>query len=153
MKHRISISIAVLLLVILSTGCIKSPDPIERIALFKASDKPGIPSTAFLADPQKDPMPDSVWEFSSHDKIFFAVRSSKDLKENILFTQYTFFNIGTSAEFKVGLPEQLGPFEPGQLPLIAFDDPWPVPTETGHYEFRVYLGNRVVAKALFNIRG
>jgi hypothetical protein len=106
MKHRISISISVLLLVILSTGCVKS-----------------------------------------------AIKLSKGLKENIIFTQYTFFNIGTSAEFKVGLPEQLGPFEPGQLPLIAFDDPWPVPTETGHYEFRVYLGNRVVARALFNIRG
>jgi hypothetical protein len=154
MKYFIKYVSAVLmiwLLFVLTVGCVKLPEPIDRIQLFKALDQPGIPTAGSLADSQKDPMPNIVREFSSSDKIFFGIRLSKDLKENVVFTKYTFFNKDTSAEFKIGLPEQLGPFEPGQITLIAFDDPWTLPTETGRYEFRVYLGNRIVSKALFNI--
>jgi hypothetical protein len=147
----VSVVLMIWLLFVLTVGCVKLPEPIDRIQLFKALDQPGIPTAGSLADSQKDPMPTIVQEFSSSDKIFFGIRLSKDLEENVVFTKYTIFNKDTSTEFKIGLPEQLGPYEPAQVPLIAFEDPWTLPNEPGHYEFRVYLGNRIVSKALFNI--
>ncbi len=75
----------------------------------------------------------------------------KDLKENVTFTKYTFFNKNTSIEVNVSQAEQLGPFQPGQIPLIAFDNPWAAPIQKGQYEFRIYLDNQIVSRALFDI--
>ena len=120
---------------VLAAGCAGTSGLVDRIELFKATDNLGVPTAASLAVSDKDPEPGTVWEFSPEDKIFFGIRLNKDLEENIVFTKYTFYNRDTSAESEVGLPEQLGPFEPGQIPLVAFDSPWTLPEPAGSYEF------------------
>jgi len=147
----LSATLAIWLLLLLSAGCAGLPDPIERIQLFRASNQPGIPTAGYLSLSGNDPMPDMVYEFSSSDTIFLGIRMSKRLKENVIFTKYTIFNKDTSVETNIGFPEQLGPFTPGQIPLIAFDDPWDLPSKTGQYEFRIYFDNRIISKALLNI--
>jgi hypothetical protein len=147
----ISVVSMVCLLVLLLVGCTKLQQPVDSIQLFKAQDKPGIPTGGWLVGSKKNPMPGIVYKFSSSAKIFCGIRLDKNLKENVTFTKYTFFNKNTSGEVNVGQAEQLGPFQPGQTPLIAFDNPWAAPTQKGQYEFRIYLDNHMVSRALFDI--
>jgi hypothetical protein len=154
MKRIIKYIITVLsicLLNVLMVGCNKPSEPIDGIFLYKASNERVVPPGYGLTDPEMDPTPAIVWEFKSSDKILLGIRLSKDFKEEITFTKYTFFNKDNSEELNVGLPEELGPFEPGQIPLINHRDPWTLPIETGHYELRVFLGERIVSKAFFDI--
>jgi hypothetical protein len=147
----LNVVLMVCLLIVLPAGCTKLLQPVDSIQLFKAQDQPGIPTGGWLVGSKKDPMPGIVYQFSSSDKIFCGIRLDKDLKQNATFTKFTFFNRNTSVEVTVSQPEQLGPFQPGQIPLIAFDSPWAAPTEKGRYEFRIYLDNHIVARALFDI--
>jgi hypothetical protein len=147
----LNVVLLVCLLIVLPAGCTKLPQPVDSIQLFKAQDQPGIPTGGWLIGSNKDPMPGIVYRFSSSDKIFCGIRLDKALKESVTFTKYTFINKNTSVEVNVSQPEQLGPFQPGQIQLIAFDNPWAAPTQKGQYEFRIYLDNHIVAEALFDI--
>jgi hypothetical protein len=147
----VSAVLMIWLLFVLTAGCGKLPEPIDRILLMKAPHGQEVPPAAYLSFTEKDPMPIIVYEFSSADKLYVGIRISKELTENITFTKYTIFNKDTSAEWEIGLSGELGPYEPGQIPLLNLYDKWVLPTEKGHYEFRVYWDNRIVSKALFNI--
>jgi hypothetical protein len=73
------------------------------------------------------------------------------LKSNVTFSRYTFLNKETGQEVDVGSPEDLMVWEPGQIALINFGDPWAVPDQPGLYELRVYVENRNVASAVFRV--
>jgi hypothetical protein len=145
----ISIALMIGLFIVVIVDCTKLSDPVNQIRLFKVFDQE-VPS--WVPNPsEKNPMPSIVWEFKASDKIYLALQLSKNFNEKITFTKYTFFNTDTSDELNVGLPEQLGSFEPGQVVLINYNDPWILPTKTGHYELRLYWDNRIVSKAFFDV--
>jgi hypothetical protein len=147
----LSLALVICLLSILFTGCNNAIQPIERIELDKAPPGQEIPTAVSLSIIEKDPMPATKWEFLSSEKLYVGIRMSKDLKENVTFTKFTYFNKDTFVETTVGFPKELGPYEPGQLQLLNLYDKWTLPTEHGSYEFRIYLGERIVSEALFNI--
>lgn len=90
--------------------------------------------------------------FDAGDKMFLGLVISKQIKNEVKFSRFTFFNKETGTEEEVrASPDDLGPFEPGGKHLLAFLDPWEVPNEDGKYELRVYIGDEVVASALFNV--
>lgn len=73
---------------------------------------------------------------------------SRQLKTEVTFSKFTFFNKAAGTEGEVESPGDLGPFKPGSAHFLG---PWEVPGEKGEYELRVYVGDEVVASALFNV--
>ncbi|MDD5083088.1 MAG: hypothetical protein PHU08_06945 [Dehalococcoidales bacterium] len=155
MKRLLVLSGLLLVLITASslTGCqFTGSDPVEVIRVFKA--RPGTPvPTGGWGLASSDPYPDAVQVvFSPGEKMYLGLRISGRLKSDVTFAKYTFFNKGTGVEVVVAAsPDDLGPLEPGSVVLLGFSDPWAIPTTAGSYEFRVYLGDRVVAAALFDI--
>ncbi len=71
--------------------------------------------------------------------------------ESVTFSKYTVFNRQTEVETELPARGGLGPINPGTGIYVASDSPWDVPTQPGHYEFRVYVGSKVVASARFDV--
>jgi hypothetical protein len=149
----ICMGLMILLVILPVTGCNRSSEPIERIELYPAHNPPEVPPGEGLYFGSIDPMPTQAWDFPELivTSIFVGIRISKDLKEDVTFTKYTIFDPVVSSEYELGLPEESGPYEPGQILLLNLYDPWAIPAAKGQYEFRIYLGDRIVSKALFNI--
>jgi hypothetical protein len=141
------------LLSVLTVSCSDSNTPVDRIELYPVHNPQEVPPGGALASPGKDPMPTYTWDFPERivTSIYVGVRISENLKEDVTFTKYTIFDPADSSEYEVGLPEELGPYEPGQIPLLNHNNPWPIPAERGQYEFRIYLDDRVVSRAIFNV--
>lgn len=156
--HSKSIVIAGLILVISLVliqvaGCSKSPAPVYFIQIFEASSvlPPSFAEGIWIMPP--DPNPEHVQEvLNSGDRIYIGLVINRDNKENITFSKYTFFGRDTGQEIEVGVPSESGPFQPGQIITVAFDNPWAVPEQPGIYELRVYMGDEVVASAVFEVR-
>jgi hypothetical protein len=146
-----SAALTIGLISILVSGCNTSPSTVDRIELYQVYDPQAVPPGGSLADPQKNPMPATVWDFPVGEKLYVGVRINKSLKKDVTFTKFTILNPATSAEYEVGLPEELGPYEPGQIILLNYGDPWTLPSEKGLYQFRIYLGERIVAIALVSV--
>ncbi|OGO22208.1 MAG: hypothetical protein A2144_05140 [Chloroflexi bacterium RBG_16_50_9] len=83
--------------------------------------------------------------------MYLGLRISERLETDITFSRYTLFNRDTGEEVEAGLPSDLGPFKPGQTTLVGFKNPWILPADPGHYELRVYLDDKVVASARFEV--
>jgi hypothetical protein len=83
--------------------------------------------------------------------MFLGLVMSKRLKEDVTFSRYTFFNKATGKEVEIEATNELGPFEPGAILEVALQNPWPVPSEPGTYEVRIYLDDKVVASAVFEV--
>ena len=77
---------------------------------------------------------------------------SKRPKEKVTFSRYTFFNEATGEEVEIEDPDELGPFWPGTEQFVALQNPWPVPSEPGMYEVRIYQDDKIVASAVFEVR-
>jgi hypothetical protein len=134
----------------LTSSCI-SPDPIDRIELYRVYDPQAVPSTGSLASPQINPKPTTVWTFPVGVKLYVGLRINKSLKKDVTFAKFTILNADTSKEYEVGLPRELGPYKPGQIILLNQGDPWTLPTEKALYQFRIYQGDRIVSIALVSI--
>jgi hypothetical protein len=143
-----------LLILILLNGCFRTPGPIYYIQIFKAN--PMIPPSfgegAFLR--QQEPYPDIIQgTFSRDQAVFLGIVISKEVRNRVTFSKYTFYDKNTKRETDITSQlEDLGPFEPGQITLVAFSHPWKVPEKPDTYEIRVYLEKRIVASALFDVK-
>lgn len=127
--------------------------PVELIHLFKAQNESFFPGSGGWGTNPTDPYPSRVQiTFFFSDRLFFSLRTSHHIKDAISFTKYTYYNTTSEIETQVGSSSDLGPFDPGGAYLVAFENPWPVPEEPGIYQLRVYVGEKVVAWALFSVR-
>lgn len=158
MAHYKKIILAISLILAISfaaivPACSIGPGPVHHIRVFKAMPKmpPWFSDILFLDPPE--PHPDFMQgPFSPGDKMNLGLVISKENKEDITFSKYTFTNKRTGYEVEVGRPEDLGPFEPGQVRFIAYINPWLVPEQPDIYELRIYVGNDVVASVLFEVK-
>jgi hypothetical protein len=139
------------LVLIVASGCNNSPNPVDRIELYQAYDPQAVPPAGSLSYPQKNPMPATVWDFPAGVKLYVGLRINKSLKEDVTFTKFTILNPATSAEYEVGLQKELGPYQPGQIILLNYGDPWTLPSKKALYQFRIYLGERIESIALISV--
>ena len=142
MNRLIVLSATVLMVLVLlaPVGCRQStPDVVEVIAIFPA-ESGAPPPTGAWGSPGGliDPHPDRVQRvFSPGDKMYLGLRISGKIKANVTFSRFTYFNRDTGEEVGVGSPSDLmRAWEPGQVDLLAFTNPWQVPDEDGEYELR-----------------
>jgi len=154
--NRLIVIFAVILMTLVMlapAGCQQStPDVVEVIAIFPAGSGSPPPTGAWAYDRKVDPHPDQIQRvFNLGDRMFLGLRISEQLKADITFSKYTFFNRDTAKEIEVSLPGDLGPFEPGRATLAGFQNPWILPADPGNYELRVYLNNTVIASARFEV--
>lgn len=148
-----------MLLVSCNTGGTNSP--IYLIRIFKGMpDSPVPPGGWGVSLGSPEPYPKGIQQiFVPGEKIALGLNISlgPDSKntpgENIAFSKYTFYNTETGEEKEIEVEgDDLGPFQMHSVVLIAWLHPWPVPSAPGTYEFRVYLRNKVVASALFEVK-
>jgi hypothetical protein len=124
---------------------------VEVITIFKSEPStPPPPGGWALA--QTNPKPDDVQRvFNPDEEMFIGLRISDRIEKEVTFSKYTFLNQETGVEEQMELADDLGPFEPGQKLLVAFDNPWPVPDIPGTYKLNIYLDDSVVASAIFKV--
>ena len=75
------------------------------------------------------------------------------VKKAVTFSRYAFYNRETSQETETSLPANLGPFGPWDDSGTYYFEVglWPVPNETGTYEVRVYLGDKIEGSVVFEV--
>ncbi|MFC1968788.1 serine protease, partial [Chloroflexota bacterium] len=159
MKKLIALwAIVLMVLVVLLAsvaGCQQStPDVVEVIAIFPAESGAPPPTGAWGSPGGSiDPHPDRVQRvFSPGDKMYLGLRISSKIEANVTFSRFTYFNKETGEEIEVGSSSDLvRAWGPGQVNLLAFNNPWPVPDEPGEYQVGIYLDNKVVASARFEV--
>ena len=138
-----------LFVLVAPVGCQQStPDFIEVIAIFPAESGSPPPTGAWGAPGGIiDPYPERVQRvFSLGDKMYLGLRISSKIKANVTFSKFTYFKKETRKEIEAGSPGDLmRAWEPGQVDLLAFNSPWPVPEQPGEYQVRVYLDKQVVS--------
>ena len=157
MRFKTAILALTVLLTTLPTGCKNKSNPVYFIFINSAEIQlesqelspvkfpiPKIPAKA-------NPYPDWIQEtFRSGSHMFPGIIITQ-LKKSVTFSRYTFYNKETGEELEIGLPADLGPFASISWNLIAQSNPWLVPSEPGIYELRVYLDEKIVASALFEV--
>lgn len=142
------------LMLLAPVGCQQgTPDVVEVIAIFPAESGAPPPTGAWAYDRKIDPHPERIQRvFSLGDKMYLGLRISSKIEANVTFSRFTYFNKETGEEIEIGSPSDLmRAWEPGQVNLLAFNNPWPVPEEPGEYQVRVYLDNNVIASANFEV--
>lgn len=155
-KTRIVISICILMfgLILFGSGCSsQTPVLIDRITVMKEPRDHLLP-TGYFGPLPEEPIPQfGVVGAPYHpgDKIFIILSVSKNLKDAVTFSRFTFYNQQTKEEVDLPVPEGLEPFTPGQIFTVAFDDYWTVPDEPGNYELRVYVGKKEAISATFTV--
>ncbi|OGN87225.1 MAG: hypothetical protein A2158_02520 [Chloroflexi bacterium RBG_13_46_14] len=136
------------------TGCSTQTSVlIDRITVMKEPLDHLLPTGQFGTMPEK-PVPQSTVVGSPYhpgDRIFIILAVSKNLKDEITLSRFTFYNQETKEEIDLPIPEGLEPFKPGQISDVAFNDSWTVPDEPGNYELRVYAGEQKVISATFAV--
>ena len=145
------IALTFLLLLALGGCWLGEIDIVEVIAIFKS--EPGTPPPpGGWALAQTNPNPDNVQRvFNPGDEMFLGLRISDQIEKEVIFSNYAFINEDTGEEEQIGSTNDLGPFKPGQKLLVAFDNPWPVPSTPGTYKLKIYLDDSVVASAIFEV--
>jgi len=128
--------------------------PINDIKLFRVPppQKVGIWPDVF---PSESPVPFPIivqQVFTPGEKMVLGLVINERLAEGVSFSKYTFFNRQTGEEREIESSTHLGPFRPGQIVELNWDDPWLVPAEPGTYMLRVYLDSRIVASAIFEVK-
>ena len=150
----VSLAFVILLMAPPVSGCHQTSNPVSYISVFKV--RPGqraSPPPSWAADPPVAPHPTSVQAvFNPRDRMFLGLIMSKRPKEKVTFSRYTFFNEATGEEVEIEDPDELGPFWPGTEQFVALQNPWPVPSEPGMYEVRIYQDDKIVASAVFEVR-
>jgi hypothetical protein len=137
----------------LAAACGASPDAVDVISIFEATPHPPPSFGPPIPGNPGDPHPDPIQEvFSPGDEMFLGLVVGSQLKKNVTFSKYTFYSRGTGGETEIGSASDRGPFDPGSIRLVAFQQPWVVPDQPGIYEVRVYLEDEAVASAVFEVR-
>jgi len=143
------------LLLLTPVGCQQStPDVIKVIAIFPAESGAPVPTSGWaMPGAQANPHPDRVQRvFSPGDKMFLGLSISSKVKANVTFSRFAYFNQDTGEEMAVGTPSDLmKAWEPGQVDLLAFNNPWAVPEQPGEYEVRIYMKESIVASAIIRV--
>jgi hypothetical protein len=127
------------------------------IRIFKA--EPGAPPPTggwSLQSATTNPNGEEIPVFAAGDKMYIGMRISSKIKTNITFSKFTYFNKETkemNTEVEVGSSSDLMKvWGPGQVDLLAFDSPWPVPDDPGYYQLNVYLDSEIVASDIFQVK-
>jgi hypothetical protein len=149
MKKLITI---VVLISLFFTGC--QPDEIdvvEVITILKSEPGTPVPTGGWALVPS-NPHPDNVqYVFGPGEEMYLGLRISDRIDKEVTFSRYAFLNEDTGEAVQAGSTDDLGPFQPGQKLLVAYDSPWPVPAVPGTYQLKVYLDDTVVASAIFEV--
>ena len=156
MKMKLLLIICcIYLLLVPLIGC-KATDPVEIIQVFKTKSANPLPPTGGwgISDGPINPYPEGIQQvFSIGDRLFIGLRISNEIKTNVIFSKFTYYNKVTSIEVEVGFPsDTMKVWEPGQVDLLALNNPWSIPSGTGDYQLRVYLDNKIVASANFQVK-
>ncbi len=141
----------VVLSMFLATGC--SHNIIETINIFIA--QPGVPvPTGGWAFTRSGPHPSEIQGvFQSGDKQFMGLAFAEGAGDEIYLSRITFYNVDTGIEKEaVVVTADLGTYQGGVKYLIGHENPWIIPVENGEYKLRVYVGDDVVASAIFAVR-
>ena len=150
-RNKIFLSFTVIIIVLLavvSTYDYLRAAPVKAIRLFDSSN---IGSNSLPLLTNKSPYPKEVQRvLSPGDVILIGIIMDKFPGRSITFSRYCFYNQGTQQEKEIRSSE-MGTFKSGQNFIIGNLDPLPVPVEPGIYEFRIYMGNRIVASAVFEV--
>ena len=133
-----------------TTGC-TADTPVDGITIRQADPDRHIPSMYFGETGQAFKT-DIFALFAPGDSVYIGLKVKRDLKDTVTFTRFTFYNLQTKTETELAVPEDNPAFYPGGTDLIAFNDPWLVPGDTGVYELRIYYGAQLVAAITFAVR-
>lgn len=146
--------LALLLLGLLTAGCTALSNPVSFVQLFKVQDGgPAIPPPG----PWAEGVPTQAFPtlvqiaVGRQDKMFAGIVVNRRLTHKITFSRYTFFNEATHVEEQLGAISDLGPFVPGQVLLVGMPYGWNVPTTPGMFQFRIYVDDKIVATARFEV--
>ncbi len=155
MKKLIALCAVVLMVLVLlaPVGCQqKTSDIIQNITIFKWGFGDFVPPGGWTFQ-TTGPHPTEVKElFDPGDKMNLGLVIDRQTKNDITFSRFTFYNRQTGAEQEVvAAPKDYGPFEPDGEYFLGYKNPWRVPDEDGEYELRLYMGDELVASALFNV--
>ena len=134
-------------------GC--SRTPVTYIQVFKTTSgtAAGVPPGTWAEGVPVRPRRTEVQAvFMPGDRIYLGIKIDPRLSGNVTFSRYTFFNTAARQERPVEDAKELGPFEPGQVLLVGLPWGWPVPSAAGRYEIRIYVGEKVIASAAFDVR-
>jgi len=100
-------------------------------------------------DPSTVPFPTNIQEtFNPGQEMLIGIKLDKRFNSEITFSKVTLLHRETSEEVEI-ISHDLGPFEPGQVFYLPY---YSVPSKQGIYEVRVYLNQKVIASALFEVR-
>lgn len=72
--------------------------------------------------------------------------------EDLYLSRFTFYSRTGKHEIEIPAGNNQGPYQPGEIITLGIPDPWPVPDTPGIYEFRAYLGSKIVASAVFTVQ-
>jgi len=125
---------------------------IQNITIFKWEFQDFVPPGGWTFH-TTGPHPTEVQElFDPGDKMNLGLVIDRQTKNDITFSKFTFYNRQTGAEQEVvAAPKDYGPFEPAGEYFLGYKNPWQVPDEDGEYALRLYIGDEVVASALFKV--
>ncbi len=136
------------------SGC-ASPEPVFDISVEKVEQPPPgppLPGTPPSLPLTPEPHPTEVQQvFQPGDVMYVFIVVNPRLSKSVSFSKYTVFNRKSKAETDLPPNGSFGPYNPGTGFAVAYEDPWTVPAEPGNYEFRVYVGSKVVASARFDV--
>jgi len=137
----------------MTVGCQqKTTDIIQNITIFRWEFGDFVPPGGWTFHITGS-HPTEVQElFDPGDKMNLGLVINRQVKDDITFSKFTFFNKETGTEEEVrAAPKDYGTFEPSGEYYLGYKSPWEVPDEDGKYELRLYIGDEVVASALFNV--
>jgi len=136
-----------LFLFVFTIGC-STPNTVQKIIILPRPSGDAIPPGGWALDPSTNPFPSKVQEvFQPGQELIIGIKIDEHLKNNVTFSKVTLFNRETMNEVVV-ISSDLGPFEPGQAPYLPY---YAVPNEKGSYEVRIYIDQKVIASALFEV--
>jgi len=155
MKKLAVIGILFLLVFLLTVtvGCQqKTTDIIQNITIFKWKFGDFVPPGGWTFS-TTGPHPTEVQElFDPGDKMNLGLVINRQIKDDITFSRFTFYNRQTGAKQEVvAALKDYGPYDPDGEYFLGYKNPWEVPGKDGEYELRLYMGDELVASALFNV--
>ncbi len=133
-----------------------TPNIIEVTKIFKATSdlQPPPAGDWALGSTEHDAHPPGIQQvFSQNDRMFLGIKINPQFTSTVRFSKFTYFHRESGLENQITYtPGDTGPFEPGQVVLLSFTNPFTVPNNTGTYEVRIYDGIKVVASAAFQVK-
>ena len=150
--NRFFLIVPLLLLLIFCSSCKAESITVIRILKVQSEGTPVETSLIWLS--KTGPHPTAMQQsFNLGDELMLGFIIDPDTK-SITFTKYTYLNTTTQTETTIiSDTEELGPFKSvgGDVVSVHKVGPWSVPFQQGSYELRIYVGQKVIASALFEV--